>query len=63
MSNFESNYNKDPAKTNLSYIKSAVRIGTCIGVIIATHANLLPVTILSTGFLIAEVIGIIEEWI
>lgn len=61
MSDFESNYKK--WHTRLSYIKSAVRIGACTGVIIITHATMLPVTILAAGLLVAELIGIAEEWV
>lgn len=61
MSDFESKYKT--WHTRLSYIKSAVRIGGCAGVIIITHATLLPVTILAASFLVAEIIGIAEEWV
>lgn len=61
MSDFESKYKT--WHTRLSYIKSAVRIGGCIGVIFITHATLLPVTILAASFLVAEIIGIAEEWV
>lgn len=61
MSDFENKYKT--WHTRLSYIKSAVRIGGCLGVIAITHATLLPVTILATTFLVAELIGIAEEWV
>jgi len=61
MSNFEEEYRN--WHTRLSYIKSAARIGGCVGVIFITHATLLPVTILATSFLVAEIIGIAEEWV
>jgi hypothetical protein len=61
MSNFEDKYRN--WHTKLSYMKSAVRIGGCIGVIVITHATLLPVTILAASFLAAEIIGIAEEWV
>lgn len=61
MSDFENKYKT--WHTRLSYIKSAIRIGGCIGVIFITHATLLPVTILASSFLVAEIIGIAEEWV
>lgn len=61
MSDFETKYKT--WHTRLSYMKSAVRIGGCIGVIFITHATLLPVTILASTLLAAEIIGIIEEWV
>lgn len=61
MNDFETKYKT--WHTRLSYMKSAVRIGGCIGVIFITHATLLPVTILATTFLAAEIIGVIEEWV
>ena len=61
MNDFETKYKT--WHTRLSYIKSAVRIGCCIGLIFITHATLLPVTILASTFLAAEIIGIAEEWV
>jgi hypothetical protein len=61
MNTFEDKYRN--WHTKLSYMKSAVRIGGCAGVIFITHATLLPVTILAASFLAAEIIGIVEEWV
>ena len=44
--------------TSVSYIKSAVRIVSCA---IALYDN--NMVILATGLLIAELVGIVEEWV
>ena len=44
--------------TGVSYMKSAVRILSCA---IALYDS--SVCILATGFLIAELLGIVEEWV
>jgi hypothetical protein len=58
MSNFETNYRK--WHTRLSYIKSAARIIACFGAVIDPSDGLF---ILAFGLLIAELIGIAEEWV
>ncbi len=60
MSDFESKYRSWHA--TMSYIKSAVRIAACITVLwLAPFTDL--VSCLAFGFLIAEIIGIAEEWV
>jgi hypothetical protein len=60
MSDFEQNYRK--WHTYMSYIKSAVRIAACIIVLwVAPFTDL--ISYLAFGFLIAEIIGIAEEWV
>lgn len=61
MNDFESKYKT--WHTHLSYVKSAIRIGGCIAVIFITHATMLPLTIFAATFLLAEVVGIVEEWV
>ena len=46
--------------TRLSYTKSAARIIACIGVFIDSQNGLF---ILAGGLLVAELIGIAEEWV
>jgi hypothetical protein len=58
VSDFEDNYRK--WHTKLSYTKSAARIIACFGAVIDPTDGLF---ILSFGFLIAELIGIVEEWV
>ena len=58
MSDFESKYRK--WHTKLSYTKSAARIIACIGTVIDPHDGLF---ILAFGLLLAEMIGIAEEWV
>lgn len=60
MSDFESKYRN--WHTKLSYLKSAVRIAACV-LVMGLTPFLHPVWLLSFGFFIAEVIGIIEEWV
>lgn len=60
MSDFEYNYRK--WHTFMSYIKSAVRIAACVVVLwLAPFTDL--ISYLALGFLIAEMIGIAEEWV
>lgn len=59
MSEFENKYRD--WHTKLSYIKSAVRIASCILVLLLLPL-LHPVSILAGGFLLAELVGIAEEW-
>ena len=58
MSDFENKYRT--WHTRLSYIKSAARIVACFGALVDRIDGLL---ILAIGLLIAEVIGILEEWV
>jgi hypothetical protein len=58
MSIFENNYRK--WHTKLSYTKSFIRILSCFGVIIDRADGLY---ILALGLLLAEIIGITEEWV
>lgn len=53
---FSERYNKWHKR--MSYIKSAVRIITC-AITVFTGS----VAILALGLLIAEIIGIVEEWV
>jgi hypothetical protein len=55
---FESNYRT--WHTRLSYIKSAARIIACLGVFMDPSDGLY---VLAVGLLIAELIGIAEEWV
>jgi len=55
-SDFEKSYRA--WHTSVSYIKSAVRIVSCA---IALYDN--SMVILATGLLIAELVGIVEEWV
>jgi hypothetical protein len=55
-SEFESKYRT--WHTRLSYIKSAVRIAACA---IALYEN--SVVVIAAGILIAELVGIAEEWV
>ena len=60
MSDFETNYHK--WHTYMSYIKSTVRIGGCVAVLyLAPFADL--ISCIAFSFLIAELIGIAEEWV
>jgi hypothetical protein len=60
MSDFENNYRI--WHTYMSYIKSAVRIAGCATVLwIAPFAEL--ICCLAFAFLVAEIIGIVEEWV
>ena len=57
MSDFENNYRT--WHTYLSYLKSAIRLFTCLGVMVFSEVNLLFV--LAFGLFFAEIIGIVEE--
>lgn len=46
--------------TRLSYTKSAARIAACLGVLLDLPDGTL---ILACGLLLAELIGIAEEWV
>jgi len=60
MNDFESRYRI--WHTRLSFIKSACRIAACVTVLwMAPFVEL--ISCLAFGFLIAEIIGIAEEWI
>ena len=60
MSDFENRYRK--WHTYMSYVKSAIRIAACLTVLwIAPFTEL--ISCLAFGFFIAEVIGILEEWV
>jgi hypothetical protein len=60
MSDFENRYRK--WHTYMSYIKSTVRIGSCVAVLyLAPFADL--ISCIAFSFLIAELIGIAEEWV
>lgn len=60
MSEFETKYRK--WHTYMSYIKSAIRIAGCVVVLyLAPFAEL--ISCLAFSFFIAELIGILEEWI
>ena len=60
MSDFENRYRK--WHTYMSYIKSAVRIGGCVAVLyLVPFADL--ISCIAFSFLIAELIGIAEEWV
>ena len=52
--------NKDPGKKHFvfSMMKSGMRIAGCVGVLL----NLVPVSVFVLAFLVAEVVGIIEEF-
>jgi len=52
--------NKDPGKKHFyfSMLKSGMRIAGCVGVLL----NLVPVSVFVLAFLVAEVVGIIEEF-
>lgn len=54
--NFESNYNT--WHKYASYIKSGIRLGAC-GATIITGS----IYILAIGLIIAELVGIVEEWV
>lgn len=60
MSDFENNYRK--WHTLMSYIKSTVRIAGCVTVLwLAPFTDL--ISCLAFAFLIAELIGVAEEWV
>jgi hypothetical protein len=59
MSDFENKYRT--WHTYLSYLKSAIRLFTCLGVMIFADVSLLFA--LAFGLFIAEIIGIAEEWV
>lgn len=62
MSNFEENYKKKHRRYSL--IKSAVRIGSCLAVILVPLGSIeANVAVLAIGFLVAEVLGVAEEMI
>jgi hypothetical protein len=56
MTDFETNYRT--WHTRLSYIKSTVRIVTCIAAVFTAS-----IAVLAVGLLIAEIIGIAEEFV
>lgn len=56
MSDFESKYNTWHKYT--SYVKSGIRLGAC-GATLITGS----VYILAVGFFIAEIVGVVEEWV
>ena len=64
---FEKKYKEWHQK--ISFIKSGIRIAACLGTIItiAVLGHVIGTTpailILATGFLLAEILGIFEEWI
>lgn len=41
---------------------SAVKIGGCLAAIIMTHATILPITILATTLIVAEILSMVEKW-
>ena len=46
----------------MSYIKSALRIGGCVTILwLAPFSDL--ISCLAFSFLVAEVVGILEEWV
>lgn len=59
MNDFENKYRD--WHTKLSYVKSAVRIASCLLVMVLLPV-LHPVSIFAFGFFIAELVGIAEEW-
>lgn len=60
MSDFENRYRK--WHTYMSYIKSTVRIGGCVAVLyLAPFTDL--ISCIAFSFLVAEIIGIAEEWV
>lgn len=62
MSDFEEKYRRWHQMA--SYIKSGIRIFTCIvavGALMASHQ--ISIIILASGLLVAEFVGIAEEWI
>ena len=62
MSDFEEKYRK--WHQIASYIKSGIRIFTCIVAVGALMvSNQISIAILAGGLLIAEFVGIAEEWI
>jgi hypothetical protein len=58
MSDFENKYRT--WHTRLSYIKSVARIIACFGALVDKTDGLL---ILAMGLFLAEIIGILEEWV
>ena len=60
MSDFENRYRK--WHTYMSYIKSTVRIGGCVTVLYMTSFTDL-ISCIAFSFLVAEIIGIAEEWV
>ena len=60
MSDFEDRYRK--WHTYMSYIKSTFRIASCVTVLwMAPFTEL--ISCLAFGFLLAELVGIVEEWV
>lgn len=57
MSDFEQKY-KD-WHTYWSYLKSALRLVGCMGVIVGGQGLLF----LAGAFLLAEIVGVVEEWV
>lgn len=60
ISDFESKYNG--WHKNLSYVKSTVRIFACFLALMSTDVKL-AIGFISLGFMLAELIGIAEEWV
>lgn len=58
MSDFENKYRT--WHTYLSYLKSAIRLFTCLGVMLFADSYLF---VLAFGLFLAEIIGIAEEWV
>ena len=62
MSNFEENYQRKHKR--LSLLKSAIRIGTCFGVLLMPMHDLSnAIAVLALGLLISEIVGVFEEFI
>ena len=59
MNDFENKYRD--WHTKLSYVKSAVRMVSCLPVLLLLPIAH-PVSILALGFFIAELVGVAEEW-
>ena len=57
MSDFEANYRS--WHTKISYFKSSIRLFTCFASILADG----DVIILAAGFGLAEILGIVEEYV
>lgn len=63
MEKFEDKYKQWHQK--ISYVKSGVRIASCAGALFLLYVDSQAVSIafLALGLLIAEILGIVEEWI
>ena len=59
MSDFEKNYRD--WHTKISYVKSAIRIGSCGAGIALSSEPVTAIVVFALGFMIAEVLGVLEE--